>query len=43
MLCPMLALLSSLVIAAFMQLDDGCPFLPQLKHVYPSNIPYQKL
>jgi hypothetical protein len=39
----MLALSSSLAIAAFVQLDDGCPFSPQLKHVYPSNIPYQKL
>jgi hypothetical protein len=33
MLCAMLALSSSLAIAAFVQLDDGCPFLPQLKHV----------
>jgi hypothetical protein len=33
MLCAMLALSSSLAAAAFVQLDDGCPFLPQLKHV----------
>jgi hypothetical protein len=39
----MLVLSLLLVTAAFVQLDDGCPFLPQLKHVYPSNIPYQKL
>jgi hypothetical protein len=33
MLCAMLALSSCLATAVFVQLDDGCPFSPQLKHV----------
>jgi hypothetical protein len=33
MLCTMLALSLSLVTVGFMQLDDGCPFSLQVKHV----------